>query len=231
LVSLPLHAVRPEITSAYYDLRHFVDFDAVVTTRAVSDRYRASPLRYPVHNRFYDDLDSYCDLLRVVIPGSGVRGAEIRIYRPSRAGARRLLTERGPLTETFPEEHGKVQSSARLATFCRSLVDGAWAAKDYPQSGFYARVMARYGGGEVRLEGLDLLYRAQLLDNRTSEAEHTLREYLRDRPADAVALACLARIHEARGEVEPARQLYQRAVAVDREGRVRWVRDRLRGLP
>jgi tetratricopeptide (TPR) repeat protein len=208
-------------------VRHFLGFDAIVTNRSVSDRYEADPSRYPAHHRFYADLEAVCERIGTFETGPGLRGSTVRVYRPTRAGAERLLRERGPLSPAFAGGYSEVYNTPHFVAFCRSLMEAAFEAKDYAVADLYATTLVSTGRGDVRLDGLNALFRIQLLEGRIAEAEGSLREFLQSRPDDAFALACLARIHQDRGELATARGLYERAIALDREGQLAWARERL----
>jgi hypothetical protein len=84
-----------ELSDFYYDLRHYLPVDIIVTSGTVLDRYERDPERYPRQVSYYRDLDNYTELLRVVSPGATTDGPEIRVYRFTDAGRQRLVRDRG----------------------------------------------------------------------------------------------------------------------------------------
>lgn len=230
LLRLPIYVVRADQSGIYYDLRHYLSFDAVVVADAVADRYRAQPHLFPEHNRFYEDLAEYAAELAAFEGGDDARGAGITVYALPPAGRKRLLAERGPLPPAYYGPYEMVFNTRRYILFFHSLIKFALARNDYESVAFYCRAMSRTTSGESRLNYMKELIRAKLLLEDVASAERTIEEYRRVRPDDAFALACLGRIHELRGELRQAAALYSRAAVADGRGEVPWVRGRLEEL-
>jgi predicted alpha/beta superfamily hydrolase len=102
----------------------------------------------------------------------------------------------------------------------------------------YAEVSRRFRR-EVHVPGYvyDYLTRTQLADGRTAEAVATARARCRSEPASSEAQYQLAEIHRQTEDFAAARDAYRRALALERSTDradtvfVRWVEDRLAGLP
>lgn len=78
-VYLPLVSEGPQASAPFYDIRWFSDFDFVLTSAAVRNRYTAEPARHAEQNRFYADLEHrWREAAR--FGGADVRGPEIVVY-------------------------------------------------------------------------------------------------------------------------------------------------------
>lgn len=94
---LPMYTVQPERAAFYYDLRHFADYDLIVVSDAVRNRYLADTVRFAPAVRFYRDLERYTALERRFDREQRATGPAIRIYRTTVAGSAALRRERGEL--------------------------------------------------------------------------------------------------------------------------------------
>ncbi|MHB8080169.1 MAG: ArnT family glycosyltransferase [Candidatus Krumholzibacteriia bacterium] len=95
VINIPMYMSVTELSDFYYDLRHYLPVDVIVTSGTVRDRYERDPARYPRQVAFYRDLDRYARLERAFTPGATTDGPELRIYRFADAGRQRLVQERG----------------------------------------------------------------------------------------------------------------------------------------
>ncbi len=95
VINIPMYMSMAELSDFYYDLRHYLPVDIIVTSGSVRDRYERNPERCPRQVGYYRDLDKYTELLRVFSPGTTTDGPEIRIYRFADAGRQRLVRDRG----------------------------------------------------------------------------------------------------------------------------------------
>jgi dolichyl-phosphate-mannose-protein mannosyltransferase len=94
---MPMYSVQPWMSAPYYDLRHAVAHDYVVTSASIHDRYRADSLRYATQMGFYRDLDHYGTLVRSFGAADGARGPEVRFYRIAPESGAALMRARGEL--------------------------------------------------------------------------------------------------------------------------------------
>ena len=141
---VPMYTVNPLAANAYYDIRHCLAYDFVVTSQSVRDRYLAEPERFPAQIRYYDDLERWARLAHVAAPGAAMRGPEIRIYHLDDAARRAVAASRG-----WPEisELVAAQVGARRSDY-RSFL----AAVAYHGTLTERWQMAeRYGGAVVAL--------------------------------------------------------------------------------
>lgn len=76
---LPLSALYPESTEPFYNLQWYTDFDYIIVSSEVYQRYKNEPGNYPVHTLFYRDLDEYSKLIKEFDDLSG-SGPQLRIY-------------------------------------------------------------------------------------------------------------------------------------------------------
>jgi tetratricopeptide (TPR) repeat protein/4-amino-4-deoxy-L-arabinose transferase-like glycosyltransferase len=77
---LPLSALYPKSTEPFYNLQWYSDFDYVIISSEVYQRYKNEPGNYQVHTLFYRDLDEYGELVKEFDDLSG-SGPQIRIYK------------------------------------------------------------------------------------------------------------------------------------------------------
>lgn len=94
---MPMYTIEPERSAFYYDLRHCLGHDYVVTSSAVRGRYLADSVRFRPQNRFYADLDHYGRLVQRFGGVSNVRGPEIRFYQILPDSAAAMVRARGEL--------------------------------------------------------------------------------------------------------------------------------------
>lgn len=113
---LPMYTIEPERSSFYYDLRHCLGHDYIVTSGSVRGRYLADSARFREQTRFYADLDHYGRLVQRFGGTSDVRGPEIRFYQIPSESAAALLRTRGVL----PVDSARVdRSGVDLAEWAR----------------------------------------------------------------------------------------------------------------
>lgn len=77
---LPLSTIYPGETGPFYDLRWYRDFDYMITSSEVYRRYMRKPEDYPVHVRFYEELDESASLVKRFDETTG-SGPHLSIYR------------------------------------------------------------------------------------------------------------------------------------------------------
>ncbi len=84
-IRLLMDILAPEHSTPCYDLRWYVDYDHIITSSAIADRYLKDPDRFAKQARFYEDLKAQWTLA-AEFPGAGAPGPTIRIFHnPERA--------------------------------------------------------------------------------------------------------------------------------------------------
>ncbi len=159
---IPMNAVRVELTEYYYDLRHFLPYDYIVTSSSVRGRYEAHPERFPRQMRFYGDLERYARLEREFRPSSGHPGPRLRFYAFDAEGKSRLLAERGELP---PDAYLRFQDrlhAPQFYPFVENVALRAEEAKMWEVAARYLDILlhARGGGGLSRTQWLEVLRRS-----------------------------------------------------------------------
>ena len=79
-IHIPIDVIQPERSAPYYDLRWFANFNYILTSQAVSKRYRADPIRFAKQIQFYQDLASRW-LLVATFTDSDSEEDAIQIFR------------------------------------------------------------------------------------------------------------------------------------------------------
>jgi tetratricopeptide (TPR) repeat protein len=74
---IPMVSVTPEMSAPFYDLGWYADFDYLITSSAISDRYREDPDRFEKQARFYRRLKINW-ALAAEFPGDGTPGPTIQ---------------------------------------------------------------------------------------------------------------------------------------------------------
>ena len=148
---LPMYTVQPERAAFYYDLRHFTEYDYVVTSDAVRGRYRADSTRFAAQARFYGDLDRYATLERRFGPGQGAGGPEIRLYHLTPAGMVALRREHGPLDLPAAAAAGAPFHPPDFLTFIEGVARAAMARQDWAGAADYYQLLLEAG----RREGMN----------------------------------------------------------------------------
>lgn len=75
---LPMMQVYPEKTAVFYDLSLFPDVDIIITSGAITSRYRKEPERFPGHIAFYGELEKSFILIKEFTGGTGPK---VTIYK------------------------------------------------------------------------------------------------------------------------------------------------------
>lgn len=85
LVGIPYHPVMQEYLAGFYQTEWYRNLDLVVGSSFDRARYALEPLKYGEFLRFYDSLDSQCDIVQKVVPEHHQNGPAIWLYRPTPA--------------------------------------------------------------------------------------------------------------------------------------------------
>ena len=124
---IPMDAVYPERSGPYYDLGWYADFDYVVTSQGVAERYLTDPERFEKQVRFYRDLET---TWTVAAEFSHASGPAIRIFRNPEDVARRSDAPLDP--ELYRNLAGaNTQLSVRFLTALGKIYNQkGWPAKE-----------------------------------------------------------------------------------------------------
>jgi len=216
---VPMYSVRPEGTAAFYDLRHFLGYELVVTSGAVRDRYLAEAERFPRQVQFYHDLERWAPLVHTDGAADGLRGPEIRIHRITDATRQQLRTAKGEITA---EEilAGRTGAGARdFTTFVATVAHHAALAERWPQAVPYAAALRAVADAAGRPDATRRLAVALFMNADPAGAEPLFRE-LAEIPAErVVALGYLGVIAEQRGDSAAAATFYRQVIALDPSGK------------
>ncbi len=116
---LPLSTIYPRETEPFYDLRLYRDFDYMITSSGVYERYLRKPDEFPVHAGFYDRLDGSADLLMQFDETSG-SGPGINIYRLPGPGAGKQPDIVYP--QLYPRLMASSDPAANAKTLCNLAI-------------------------------------------------------------------------------------------------------------
>jgi tetratricopeptide (TPR) repeat protein len=203
---LPLSALYPRSTEPFYDFRWYEDFDYAVISNEVYLRYLNDPGAYPVHVRFYRDLEANSTLVREFGDRSGT-GPTIKIYRIRKPPGRRKREE-------FPPDLlGRIMASPDSRANARLMCN---LANVLSQKGEYARAMRLY---QVALEVDPSLTKAWynlgltlVNEGRPAEAEGAFKQAVRVDPAYALAYIGLGHLYRQAGDLGAAAEAYENAL-------------------
>jgi tetratricopeptide (TPR) repeat protein len=241
---IPFYAINAELAAFYYDLRHFLAADVIVTSGAVRGRFEQNARSFPRQMSFYRDLERYMRLLRVFRAGDQARGPEIRLYRFTPEGRERLIRDRGMLEPGFYEPFRPTLHAPHLHAF---LADVAWRAynkKMYGLADLYYQALE-----ETKASEPDRLFQsphvvAKLELGQIEQARQLCEDALARDPHDLQAMALMGLVHESQGEWDLATVAYRRCIAAGEEAAAadvkpdpgaffdgpRWAREQLEAL-
>jgi hypothetical protein len=234
--SIPMNSMRVELVEYYYELRHYLPFDYIVTSSSVRGRYEAAPERYPQQMRFYADLDRYTQLEREFGGGDGLAGPQLRFYRFTEEGKQRLLEDRGPLPPKHYLEYRDRLHAPQFTQFVQGVAKRAEEAEMWSVAAHYVDALLDTAGRspERRLLRLQFLERSGYDHLRAGEYALSLErldEFLSLGPLDPRILGYRAQALERLGELEAAAQGYldcerEAAKRPGEEAWVDWARER-----
>ena len=137
VVYLPFYSTRRGASDFYYDLRHYVDYDFVVTSSAVRARYENSPDLYEQQMSFYQALDAVVPEVKIFAPGAGRRGPEIRIYTITPAARSQIrASSTGLAAGDFRAAVSNIVGS-HFQDFIKTVADHAAERRDFRQAARY----------------------------------------------------------------------------------------------
>ena len=228
---IPMYSIRPEGTAAFYDLRHFLGYDLIVTSGAVRNRYLAEPARFPRQVAFYADLERWAPLVFTAGSGEDLRGPEIRIHRVTDATRRQVRAAGEAPTVAGILARREGAGARDFAAFVAAVAYHAALAERWQQAVPYAAAMRALADPAGRPDATRRLAVARFLSGDVTGAEPLFRE-LADVPAEqVVALGYLGVIAEQRGDSAAAAAFYRQVMALDPSGHAGdLARGRLQGL-
>lgn len=229
---LPMYSARTHLTGYYYDLRHYLAYDYVVTSNAVRRRYENEPTRFPRQNTFYEDLDTFMEIAADFPPGDGLRGPRNTVYR-WRPGARQeLIDARGALAVNHYRDWAADVHAPDFLAFAEQVAVHAASEGEHTLASTYYQILGETAEEELRnywieRAGIEAVNAGALEDARR------LFEHIVARDArNVVALGNLGLVAEREGRIEDARVWYRRCIEADTEGTARrWAERRLAELP
>ena len=228
---LPLYSTRVELSAFYYDLRHLLAHDYVVTSGAVRKRYEAEPERFPRQVAFYRDLENYARRVATFGGEDGARGPEIRIYRITPETRSRILADKGALPPDFHHPWLGQVHRPHLLGFLEGVGAHALERGRFEQAALFYRALLEVAPPEDQAFVRERLAYSRLRMGDLARARALYEELLAKRPDDGVALGNLGYVHEKLGDLETARRYYRRCVDEgDNDSARRWARQRLQAL-
>ena len=135
---IPMYSVQPELSAFYYDLRHYVDYDYIVISQSVRDRYLQDSARFAQQAAFYRDLDRHAQLVQAYrVPTA--RPPEIFVYHLSPESASVLMRSRGP--RPLDPAHLPPSLDPDFMIFIEGVARAAYARGDWLTALRYYRTM------------------------------------------------------------------------------------------
>ncbi len=225
---LPMYSARVHLTAYYYDLRHFLAYDYVVTSGAVRRRYEGEPERFPRQVAFYRDLDAYMQVAADFAPGDDYRGPRVTLHRWSAEGRRRLLADRGRLDSTHYRAWAERVHAPDFLAFAEQVAVHAEREEAHRQALTYYRILAETAEPDLRNHWIERAGIAAVNADQLEQAASLFRTLLERDPGNVVALGNLGFVAERAGRPAEARAWYRRCIETDTEGTAsRWARRRL----
>ncbi len=207
LLYMPFYISHVELAAFYYDLRHLLAYDYVVTSGAVRRRYEDEPERFPRQRRFYRDLDRYTRQV-AAFAGPTMRGPDIHIYRLDDEARRRLVAARGPLGTGFYREFLGHLHNPHFFRFISQVAlhaeyQGRWDLVD-----LYFSAVLETQPAELHRDVLPHLAQAKLQTGQIAAARDLYRRLLELQPDDATFAGLLGYALEELGDLDGARGYY-----------------------
>jgi hypothetical protein len=213
-----MYSVQTGAAAAFYDLRHWLAYDYLVTSGAVRDRYLAAPERYPIQARFYADLERRTERVFTAAPGKDLRGPEIRIHRVTDVVRRAVLADSGLPTAAELIAAREGTSAGDWLAFVAGVGHHAAVAERWQLAVPYAEAVLALGGSEGRADAASRLAVARYHAGDLAGAETVFATLIVDPGQQVVALGYLGLIAERRGDRAAATDYYRRVVALDPGG-------------
>ncbi len=204
IVYLPFYSTRQGASDFYYDLRHFLGFDFVVTSSAVRGRYEKDPVRFAKQVEFYGDLDAQLPDVQVFAPEGVRRGPEIRIYTVDDAVRHRLATVKPLLSQDeFRAAAGKVVGS-HFQVFIKTVAEDAYERGFFGIAATYFQPLYETTAPAEREQYLRPYALALLNSERWQQVEPLLQHWSKISTPDPEPRAYLGMAKTHLGNVEDA---------------------------
>jgi hypothetical protein len=215
---VPMYSVRTTAADAFYDLRHWLAYDYLVTSGAVRNRYLADPQRFPVQARFYADLERWTERMFTAAPGADLRGPELRIHRVSDEARRAVIAARGLPTAAELLAAREGSSAGDWLAFVANVAHHAATTARWQLAVPYAEAVVTLGGPEGRTDAVSRLAVARYHAGDLAGAEELFTELATTPDRQVVALGYLGVLAERRGDRETAAAFYRQVIALDPVG-------------
>ena len=228
---IPMYSARVHLTAYYYDVRHWLAYDYVVTSGSVRNRYEGDPRRFPRQVQFYRDLDEYAEVVADFAPGPGLRGPRVTIHRFRSDAAARLSRERGPHDVTHYREWGDRLHRPDFMSFAEQVAVHSEQEGAHALASVYYEVLAETADDDLRPYWIERAGVTALNADDVPRARVMFESLLQQQPRSVVAMGNLGLVAERQGRLDDARTWYQRCIEADEEGTAaRWARRRLDAL-
>jgi tetratricopeptide (TPR) repeat protein len=218
VLRIPMYSIRTELAAFYYDLRHYLPVDVIVTTSAVRGRYLAEPDLYPRQRAFYQDLERYAPVVFSARPDRFTRGPEIRIHRFRPAGRERLSRDRGPLAPGFYREFLPTLHGPHFHTFVGEIAWQAYRKDQFAHAALYYQTLEETWPDATARIFHSPHVMALIRIGEVDAARRRCEDALRDDPDNLEALVLLGLALEAAGEPSLAAAAYERCLARGQTG-------------
>jgi tetratricopeptide (TPR) repeat protein len=218
IFELPLSTLYPAETEPFYDLNLYRGFDYVITSSEVYKRYMSKPAEFPVHARFYDDLNESAVLVKRFDDATG-SGPQLNIYRlsePRDTGGEGGRGDRAPAGDISRELYPRLMNSADPGANAKLICNLAIALS---QKRSYARALELYqlalsvdstSAGAWHNLGATLNSLG-----RSSEAERAFRRAVRLDSTYASSWFGLGHIHRLAGDPASSIKAYEQGLKYD----------------
>lgn len=216
---IPFYTVNVELAHAYYDLRHYLPADVIITSGAVRGRFAQQPTRFPRQIAFYADLDRYTDLLRTFAPDARTAGPEIRLYRLRPQDRERLRSDRGLPAVDFYREFLPYLHAPHFEAFVTGLAGYAYKKQFYDVADLYYQMLRETTppGPQRRFQAAHAMAKLQI--GRAAAARTLCDEALQRDPHDLQALVLLGLAHADLGDTTRAVAALEHCLALAAAGR------------
>jgi len=106
LLRLPMDTIQPEIVAPFYDIHWYTDFDYIITSGGVAERYQKDPEKFNPQIQFYSDLQNHWQTI-ATFSGDKFSGPDIHIYKQPLSHRQQTLFDNEQYS-TLNEVHSKV---------------------------------------------------------------------------------------------------------------------------
>jgi len=229
VLDIPMYAVRTELTAYYYDLRHYLAYDWLLTSGAVRNRYLGHSEEFPRQTAFYELLDQLATPAWSIQPRGDARGPTIQIYRIDDSIRQALNQRLGPLSIDHYKAFGGQVHAPHFLGFVQIIATHAEFREKWAAAAFYYEVLAQAAlNSSTRALGFERAGIAHLKLHQLRKARDMFIGLEGFPERELVALGNLGLIAEETGDLEAARRYYETVVERDPGGEAEaWARLRL----